>query len=219
MLVNDRMFSREAVQEYVKHPEEKHNKHKTIGHFATHSTKKVFMICPLCDGKHDLDECKSFKEKILQERSRFLFEQKSCFGCFSPIYASRNAKNYKKRKESKVCKKKHPTSLHSYKTENSEEKLEKSREEKDNEQKDFQCATVDMKSEGISMCMVPVIIKLSNRVVQTYAMLDTCSQATFAKENLLSHLGIHWRKTSVTVKSMNGEVTKSSETLEDLEVL
>ena len=142
-----------------------------------------------------------------------------CYGCFSPIYAGRNARNYKKRKESKVCTKRHPTSLHSYKTENSEEKLEKSREEKDNEQKDFQCATVDMISEGISMCMVPVIIRLSNRVVQTYAMLDTCSQATFAKENLLSHLGIHWRKTSVTVKTMNGEVTKSSEALEDLEVL
>ena len=111
------MFSREAVQEYVKHPEKKHNKHKTIGHFATHSTKKVFMICPLCDGKHDLDECKSFKEIILQERSRFLFEQKLCYGCFSPIYASRNARNYKKRKESKVCTKRHPTSLHSsYKT-------------------------------------------------------------------------------------------------------
>ena len=99
------MFSREAVQEYVKHPEKKHNKHKTIGHFATHSTKKVFMICPLCDGKHDLDECKSFKEIILQERSRFLFEQKLCYGCFSPIYASHNARNYKKGKNQKFARK------------------------------------------------------------------------------------------------------------------
>ena len=32
--------------------------------------------------------------------------------------------------------------------------------------------------------------KLSNRVVKTYAMFDTCSQATFAKENLLRDLGI-----------------------------
>ena len=49
ILVNDQMFSREAVKEYVKHLEKKLNKHKAIGHFATHSTKKVFMICPLCD--------------------------------------------------------------------------------------------------------------------------------------------------------------------------
>ena len=49
-------------------------------------------------------------------------------------------------------------------------------------------------------------------------MLDTCIKATFAKENLLSDLVIQGRKTSITVKTMNGAVTKSSEALEDLEV-
>ena len=49
-------------------------------------------------------------------------------------------------------------------------------------------------------------------------MLNTCSQVTFAKENLLSDLGIERRKTSITVKTMNGEVTKSSEALENLGV-
>ena len=70
------------------------------------------------------------------------------------------------------------------------------------------------------MCVVPVMVrhKFSNRVVKTYAMLDTCSQATFAKEKLSSDLGIQGRKTSITIKTMNGEVTKSSEALEDLEV-
>ena len=37
-------------------------------------------------------------------------------------------------------------------------------------------------------------------------------------KNLLSDLGIQGRKTSITVKTMNGKVTKSSEALEDLEV-
>ena len=100
------------------------------------------MIFPLCDGKHYLDECKSFTETGLQERSRFLSEQKLCYSCFSTISASHNARNCKKRKECKVCKKRHPTSLHGYKTEKPKEKLEKSREEKDNEQKDFHCSSV-----------------------------------------------------------------------------
>ena len=39
-----------------------------------------------------------------------------------------------------------------------------------------------------------------------------------AKENLLSDLGIQERKTSIKVKTMNGEVLKSSKALEDLEV-
>ena len=105
IVVINPIFSREAVQEYVTHPEKKLNKHKKIGNFATHSTTEVFMICPLYDGKRDLDECKSFKEKGLQERSRFLFEQKLCYGCFSPISASHNARNCKKRKNAKFARK------------------------------------------------------------------------------------------------------------------
>ena len=70
------------------------------------------------------------------------------------------------------------------------------------------------------MCVVPVMVwhKLSNRLVKTDAMLETCSQARFAKENLSSDLGIQGRKTSVMVKTINGEVTKSSEALEYVEV-
>ena len=96
----------------------------------------------------------------------------------------------------------------------------KSREEKYNEQKDLHCATVNVSLQVISMCVVPAKVRyeLSNRVVKTYNMLDTCSQETFAKENLLSDLCIQGRKTSVTVKTMNREVTKLSEALEDLEV-
>ena len=37
----------------------------------------------------------------------------------------------------------------------------------------------------------------------------------FPKENLLRDLGIQGRKTSITVKIMNEEVTKSSDVLED----
>ena len=60
ILVNEEIFSREAVQEYVTHSEKDLNKHKKIGNFATHSTKEVFVICPLCDGNYNLDDCKSF---------------------------------------------------------------------------------------------------------------------------------------------------------------
>ena len=44
ILVNDPIFSREAVQEYVTHPEKKLNDHKKIGNFA--------------NSKHDLDDRK-----------------------------------------------------------------------------------------------------------------------------------------------------------------
>ena len=110
--------------------------------------------------------------------------------------------------------------MHGYETEKPKEKPQKNFQEKDNEQKDFHCVTVNMSSEVICMCVVPVMVrhKLSNHVVKTYAMLNTCSQATLGKENLLSDLGTQGRKKSMTVKTMNGEATKSSDTLENLEV-
>ena len=82
--------------------------------------------------------------------------------------------------------------MHGYKTEKPKEKLKKSRKEKDIVQKDFCYATVNIILEVISMFVVPVMVrhKRSNQVVKTYAMLNTCSQATFAKESLLSDLGI-----------------------------
>ena len=49
-------------------------------------------------------------------------------------------------------------------------------------------------------------------------MLDNCSQATFMRNKLLGALGLHGRKTSITVKTMNDEVAKSSEVLDGTEV-
>ena len=70
------------------------------------------------------------------------------------------------------------------------------------------------------MCVVPVLVrhKLSNYIVKTYAKLDGCSQATFMQNKLLGSLSLHGRKTSITVKTMNGEVTKSCEVLDGIEV-
>ena len=70
------------------------------------------------------------------------------------------------------------------------------------------------------MCVAPVLVqhKLSNCIVKAYAMLDNCSQANFMRNKLLGALGLHGRKTSITVKTMNVEVTKSSEVLDGIEV-
>ena len=70
-MVNNPIISREAVQEYVTHPEKKLNKHKKKGNFATHSTNEVFMICHLCDGKHDLDELSHLKKKAYKKEAGF----------------------------------------------------------------------------------------------------------------------------------------------------
>ena len=50
--------------------------------------------------------------------------------------------------------------------------------------KAFNCATMTLNLQVMSICVVPVVRhKLSNHTVYTYAMVDICSQATFAKDN------------------------------------
>ena len=67
ILINDLIFLRKAVKQYISHLEKKHNNHMKIGNFTTHWNRELFMICSLCEDKHDLDDCKLFKEKALQE--------------------------------------------------------------------------------------------------------------------------------------------------------
>ena len=109
--------------------------------------------------------------------------------------------------------------MHGYKAEKSKAKQpdgNSSEESKVN----VNCATANTESDVISTSVVLVLVrhKLSNCIFKTYAMLDNFSQATFMQNELLVALGLHGRKTSITVKIINGEVTKSSEVLDGIEV-
>ena len=52
----------------------------------------------------------------------------------------------------------------------------------------------------------------------TYALLDSCSQGTFILDKLAKTVGTSGRKTSITIKTKNGENTISSMAIEDLQV-
>ena len=121
------------------------------------------------------------------EISKCLFHNKLCYGSISVISVNHNARNCKNRKESKVCKKRHPTSLHGYKAEKSKVKQLDGNSSEESKVT-VNSATANTKSD----------------VIRTYAMLDNCSQATFMQNKLLGALGLHGRKTSITVKTMNG---------------
>ena len=91
------------------------------------------MICPLCDGKHNLDECKSLKKKVYRKEAGFYLSRNCAMAVSLQYLLFIMQETVQKRKKCKVCKKRHPTSLHDYKTEKLKEKLEKSLEERDNE--------------------------------------------------------------------------------------
>ena len=82
LIVTDPVFSKEAAEHYAeKKPSYKKGK---ILAFATRNEDNPD-ISIYYNERHKLESCKSFMEKTLKERIRFLAKQKSCYGCLKPI--------------------------------------------------------------------------------------------------------------------------------------
>ena len=81
------------------------------------------------------------------------------------------------------------------------------------------CNSTYTTSDVVSMCVVPVKVKYgSSLVVETYAMLDSCSECTFIEKGLLKELNISGRNMNITVKTLNGQSSKESVVIDGLEV-
>ena len=86
-LANDPLFSKEALSGYVD-KKEAPNRRKQLKTYLTvgeEKTDKLVNICQLCKKSHDLDSCPEYKKKSAEERGKFLFQRKLCYGCYTPI--------------------------------------------------------------------------------------------------------------------------------------
>ena len=52
---------------------------------AERSSEDSSSRCKMCNGEHDLDECKAFNDMTVEEKSIFLSKQKLCYGCYEAI--------------------------------------------------------------------------------------------------------------------------------------
>ena len=52
--------------------------------------------------------------------------------------------------------------------------------------------------------------------MKAYALVDSCSQGTFMLEKLRRDLGMNGQKTSITIKTVNGEVNNKTTLFERL---
>ena len=64
-----------------------------------------------------------------------------------------------------------------------------------------------MKSNVVSMCVVPVNIKCSKtrKELKTYALLDCCNQGTFINSELAKKLRTEGTLTTIKIKTLNGQ--------------
>ena len=54
------------------------------------------------------------------------------------------------------------------------------------------------------MCVTSKGHSYSDKEVKAFALLDTCSQGTFVTEDLISKLGVSGVKSSINIKTLNG---------------
>ena len=142
--------------------------------------------------------------------------------CFQEIKKDHNAKDCSKRRFYKVRSGKHPTTLHGYVRKKADNTQHQCNSEASEERKDGEvaaCASLNTGMEVISMCVVPVKLRYGDSgETLTYAILDSCSQGTFILEKLPKRFGIKRRRTSITIKTLNGEITNKSLVLSGLKV-
>ena len=83
----------------------------------------------------------------------------------------------------------------------------------------MKCGSIDTGSNVISMCLVLVKIKgrSGNKVICTYALLDSCGKGTFILDQLRDHLFISGREISVSIKTINGEFKSPSRRIYSLQ--
>ena len=151
-------------------------------------------------------------DQAVEDRSKTIYKKRLCYGCPGAISKEHNAKNCSSSRQRKLCNGRHPTILHGIKI-----KKKKSKRGTDEvaatpatpkDQDEVKCASINTESNVISICTVPVKIRGSsgNKVICTYALSYSCSQGTFILDQLKDHLCIPVRETSITIKTINGEI-------------
>ena len=102
ILMNDPLLSHKVLADYhtkLEYPDrQKQMKNYTIK--AEDENKKDVRgssenssKCKMCNGWHDLDECKAFSDMTVEERSKFLSEQKLCYVCYEVISPKHTVRN------------------------------------------------------------------------------------------------------------------------------
>ena len=136
-------------------------------------------VCPLCKAGHGLDDCEGFKKKGKSAKKDFVFRNRLCFSCYGTGHQAQSCTN---KLVCKTCGKDHPTSLHEVVV---------------------KVAAVQRGGgDNCGLCIVPVRLGHKDHpdwCLETYAMLDDCSQGTFVEEKMIDCLIEGKDKISVTV--------------------
>ena len=190
--------------------------------------------CLYCkDANHPFELCERLIAANQEETVKFLKTFGVCFGCLRSGHLSRDCKQKAKCAR---CEGKHPTILHRDRQPTSNATSNDTKDTTQNtdgaaahcvtthEEPQIHMGTGDAENEDDEgeclMTVIPVKVRArdADRMIETYAFLDTGSSLSFCSENLKRQLGATGRKTQITLNTMGNRYTMDTFIVTGLEV-
>ena len=107
-LVSDPLLSKEAVEQYLDKRDVKADKRRGVRSYAIRpdeesinkpdkdtKEKDKYVMCGAC---HDLDDCSIFISQTVEDRSKVLFKNKLCYGCYGGASKDHSARKCKQQR-------------------------------------------------------------------------------------------------------------------------
>ena len=217
---NDPIYGYGMKQQERIEPEKEANRQKPKRH-ASYSTEvkssQDHAKCLICDGPHAITSCSTFQSLRPNERFEAVRKKGLCFNCLKPAHSSQNCRS-EKRCTADGCGRKHSRLLHQDDFRmviTSHNKESKDKQEKDQrEATSIQNAHVDTScftGAGAKRIALPIVaVKVREpggcKSIETYALLDSGSTASFCSDKLFNKLGVkgHRERISVTTLGQAG---------------
>ena len=214
--VNDPVFSKEALGQRKPKP--------NASVFATNVPQNAIQ-CYVCKQDHDIEQCKEFLAMTLSAKRMYLQQNRRCFACFGHNHLS---KECRKKQQCKTCGRKHPTSLHDPnfgRLINNTQESATSSERNSSADITVETSSSAMVQSGDSSSIVlqpivPVKVRQagSNRVTDTYALLDNVSTGCFITEELRDQLKAKHEDSMLKLQTLHGIKHVPTSIVHNLEV-
>ncbi|XP_076857249.1 uncharacterized protein LOC143511529 [Brachyhypopomus gauderio] len=171
-------------------------------------TKQTCMLCQ--DNKHRLHNCTAFIAKPLEERRKFVRENRLCYGCLKHGHSARDCRQ---RLLCRTCKRKHPTCLHDDAYEKTQKPAPPMASAQANNSEAVEAVALNVAGEEPSIntsMIVPVWVSSktspsSEKLV--YALLDTQSDTTFIDQEVSDGLQADTHPVKLKLTTMIGKDT------------
>ncbi len=177
--------------------------------------------CGYCGQGHQMWLCDDFRRLTYDDRRTEMRRRRLCDNCFSKGHISRDCpkRNFCSVEDCRV-RYKHSTVLHPEpKPRNCDQPAQASQPNAERPsttdtsqggETHRSYATSTSNRNGVCMNIVPVKVKNGSAIVETYALLDSCSDVTLCSESLAQKLKVTGEKRPLTLTTLNAELERKA---------